>query len=1796
MCWYAFEGGGDPFSTGPKTSRLSRFNVDPSNPDTALPNSEVVILGKVDVPPCDSWGPGADCLPTDHSAHAIGTVRVAPDGKLFVGNGDGAFYGSTDILAMRSQNLDSMAGKIFRINDDGTAPTDNPFYDGTDSSRSKVWAYGFRNPFRFSIHPITGEPFVGDVGWNTWEEVNRATRGANFGWPCFEGAARQPQYSAAFPACAALQPAQVTSPLIVWDHSIGSSVTGGPFYTGTAYPQLYHGNYFFADYTGHWINRAAADVQGNLTSVTNFATNVRTPVSLELGPDGLLYYIAFETGEIRRIRFNGATAAASATPLSGYSPLSVSFSSQGSTAPSGTQLTYLWNFGDGGTSTEANPVHVYATSAVTTFLATLTVTGGGSSSTATVNVTVGSSPPVPVISVPANGTAFLPGAVVSYNGFATDPDDGALPETALKWTILLHHNTHVHTVIGASGSQGTFETEFHGAGTFSYELILTATDSSGVSATTSVLLPQLVDSLPPTAPGTPIATVAGAQITLGWSPAKDNAGVASYELERCQGAGCGNFSVIATPSTTTYVDLALPMTAYRYRVRALDTSNNAGNYSSVTDVITGAGGLLGQLTHPTGTQNLSTLGTLDWAHWGFSGPTSYNHKAGVSPQISNVTVLGTLVQNYINHPFGFSWSNGTPTGAVTGSPTGLFISGQNKGFRITVPADTVPRTLRVFVGVWRAQGKLVAHLSDGSAPDYVSTALDNATSETGGLYTLTYQATSPGQTLTVTFTQNTVTSGNVSLQAAALTPLTTVPDFSISMTPATQTVTQGGGTSYTVAVNPINGFSGDVTLTSSGFPVGAAGTFSSPTVVGGTGSSTLTVTTSASTPLGSPTLTITGTSAALSHTATGTLQVQAAPDFTISATPATQVVIPGTGASYTVSISALHAFAGNVALSAAGLPAGATGTFNPAIVSGGTGTSTLTVTTSAGTPLGSPTITITGTAGALTHTASVTLAVSQVAAGALASTLSTPSGPQNLSTLGTVDWAHWGLSSAISYNHKSGVAPQISNVTVLGTPVQSYTNHPFGFSWSNGTPTGAVTGSSTGLFISGQNKGFRITVPADTAPRTLQVFVGVWRAQGKLVAQLSDGSAPDYVSTALDNGVSETAGLYTLTYQAASPGQTLTVTFTQNTATSGNISLQAAALTMPDFSLTASPAIQLVTPGATKTYAISVAVASGLAGNVALSAAGLPAGATGTFNPAIVSGGTGTSTLTVATSASTPLGSATITITGTAGAVTHTASVTLAVSQVAAGALASTLSTPSGTQNLSTLGTVDWAHWGLSSATSYNHKSGVSPQISNVTVLGTPVQGYTNHPFGFSWSNGTPTGAVTGSSTGLFISGQSKGFRITVPADTVPRTLQVFVGVWRAQGKLVAQLSDGSAPDYVSTALDNGVSETAGLYTLTYQAASPGQTLTVTFTQNTATSGNVSLQAAALTLTTVPDFNISVAPATQTVTPGAGTSYSVSVNPINGFAGDVTLTSSGFPVGAAGTFSVPTVVGGTGSSTLTVTTSASTPLGSPTLTITGTSAALSHTATGTLQVQAAPDFTMSATPATQVVIPGTGASYTVSISALHAFAGDVALSAAGLPAGATGTFNPAIVSGGTGTSTLTVATSASTPLGSPSLTITGTAAALSHTATATLQVQAAPDFTMSATPATQVVIPGTGASYTVSISALHAFAGNVALSAAGLPAGATGTFNPAIVSGGTGTSTLTVATSASHAARIADHHDYGDGRGAHSHRQRDARRQSGGRGRAREHAQHALRSAESLHAGNCRLGALGFEFGDQLQP
>lgn len=507
---YTYEEAGNPNATGPKTARLVRVQASAANPDVAQAG-EAVILGGIGQPPCGQYGDGADCIGSDEDSHTIGTLRFAADGKLFVSVGDGASYRMEDVLALRSQNLNRYEGKILRINPDGSAPSDNPFYEASNptSIKSKVYSYGLRNPYRFALHPTTGDVYIGDVGWNAWEEINTG-RGANFGWPCYEGPNTQLGYQAKFPQCQALPAASVTMPLYTYARGEGSTVIGGTFYTGTQFPAQYQGNFFFADYTAGWIRRMLFDAagkplrdgQGNAV-VQTFATSVNSPVSVELGPDGALYTVSLVTGQVQRIRYTvnaPPTAVAAATPTSGPSPLTVSFSSAGSSNPPGGALTYLWEFGDGATSALANPTYTYSVAVPTNFTARLTVTNAqGLSSSATVTVAVGNRPPVATITSPTNGASYAPGTTVTYQGTASDPNQ-TLSDSAFAWQVLLHHNDHIHPFKSSVGPTGSFVVESHGVGTYFYEIILTVTDAGGLSDTKRVSLAPLTEpGAPPSA-------------------------------------------------------------------------------------------------------------------------------------------------------------------------------------------------------------------------------------------------------------------------------------------------------------------------------------------------------------------------------------------------------------------------------------------------------------------------------------------------------------------------------------------------------------------------------------------------------------------------------------------------------------------------------------------------------------------------------------------------------------------------------------------------------------------------------------------------------------------------------------------------------------------------------------------------------------------------------------------------------------------------------------------------------------------------------------------------------------------------------------------------------------------------------------------------------------------------------------------------------------------------------------------------------------------------------------------------
>src|SRR5437763_5973984 len=239
---------------------------------------------------------------------------------------------------------------------------------------------------------------------------------------------------------------------------------------------------------------------------------------------------------------------------------------------------------------------------------------------------------------------------------------------------------------------------------------------------------------------------------------------------------------------------------------------------------------------------------------------------------------------------------------------------------------------------------------------------------------------------------------------------------------------------------------------------------------------------------------------------------------------------------------------------------------------------------------------------------------------------------------------------------------------------------------------------------------------------------------------------------------------------------------------------------------------------------------------------------------------------------------------------------------------------------------------------------------------------------------------------------------------------------------------------------------------------------------------------------------------------------------MGGFTDQVSLSVSGLPGGATGSFNPNPA---TASSTLSVTTGATTPTGTYTLTLTGISGSLTRTTTVALVVNPPPGFTLSASPASRTVRQGAATSYGVTISPTGGFTGQVSLGVSGLPGGATGSFNPTPA---TASSTLSVTTSASTPTGTYSLTLTGVSGSLTRRTTVTLVVSApAPDFTLSASPASQTVLQGASTSYSLTISRMGGFTDQVSLSVSGLPGGATGSFDPNPT---TASSTLSVTTDA----------------------------------------------------------------------
>jgi len=243
----------------PAHNRVSRYTA---AGDIAAPGSEAIILELNNL--------------SSATNHNGGALHFGPDGKLYIGVGENA-NGSN------AQTLSNLLGKMLRINTDGTIPADNPFSNTATGNNRAIWALGLRNPFTFAFQPGSTRMFINDVGQSTFEEINDGIAGSNYGWPTTEGPTNNPAFR---------------GPIYFYGHgtsdTTGCAIVGGAFYNPPVnqFPPSYLGKYFFADLCSGWI-RVFDPTTG---TASGFATGISSPVDLQVGPDGALYYLSQGSG------------------------------------------------------------------------------------------------------------------------------------------------------------------------------------------------------------------------------------------------------------------------------------------------------------------------------------------------------------------------------------------------------------------------------------------------------------------------------------------------------------------------------------------------------------------------------------------------------------------------------------------------------------------------------------------------------------------------------------------------------------------------------------------------------------------------------------------------------------------------------------------------------------------------------------------------------------------------------------------------------------------------------------------------------------------------------------------------------------------------------------------------------------------------------------------------------------------------------------------------------------------------------------------------------------------------------------------------------------------------------------------------------------------------------------------------------------------------------------------------------------------------------------------------------------
>jgi glucose/arabinose dehydrogenase len=718
-------------------NRISRFTA---NGDVVVAGSERVILE-------------LDPL-SDASNHNGGTMQFGPDGKLYIGIGENAD-------AIHSQQMDTYHGKILRINPDGSAPSDNPFPNGSQQ-QMRIWAMGVRNPFTIAFQPGTGRLFVNDVGSSSYEEINDATSGGkNFGWPQEEGYGNN--YS---------------SPIYAYPHGGGTgsgcAITGGTFFnpSSTNYPSTYNGRYFFLDYCNNWID--VLTLSGSSASRSNFATNIAgSAVGLTTGPDGNLYFLSRDNSAVYKIAYAGG----SSLPVITNQPESITVAEGNnamfSVSATGTGLTYQWR--KNGNNINGANAATYTISSVTTANAgsysvvVSNSSGSVTSSSATLTVTASNKPPVAAINNPAQGATYGGGSVISFSGSATDPEDGALGASAYNWYVVFYHDTHTHPgpATTANGGAGSFTIPTSGetSPNVFYRLYLVVTDPDGAKDTT------YRDIMPRTSTITVNTNPQGLSVTLDGQPFTSPLTVTSVEgIVRSIGTTSPQ-----TKSGTTYTFSSWSNGGSQTQSFATPVSDASftANFSTLV-VITGQPQSATVAPGGNVTFNVTASGSAPISYQWRKDGINISGATGSSYSISSVN--SSHAGNYsvvVTNPSGSVTSANamltvTTAPVITRQPQNTTIAqGGNGSFSVTA-SGTAPLNYQ-----WKKDGNIIT----------------GATSATFNINSAT-QADQGNYSVTISNGAGTITSNTVSL--------TVVTSPVITNQPANVTVADGAAASFNV--------------------------------------------------------------------------------------------------------------------------------------------------------------------------------------------------------------------------------------------------------------------------------------------------------------------------------------------------------------------------------------------------------------------------------------------------------------------------------------------------------------------------------------------------------------------------------------------------------------------------------------------------------------------------------------------------------------------------------------------------------------------------------------------------------------------------------------------------------------------------------------------------------------------------------------------------------------------------------------------------------------------------------------